>query len=289
MLYGYEQELGSERLADYEREAARARELGWWSRPAARTSRNASRIGATARTALACIARCRWTDAERAIERLEHDELRPAAQIAVRAVYAQARGRRQAAAELCTRLRDVAIGGNADPHVWACGVLAAALQGYVTGTVDDSAQPVALVRQVCERGGGVHRETMEVVCLSLALLARGGGSPVLASFLLGHLSSALDGSHTAQTAASLCILALGDVRTGSRMLLRLADGGPVGQLPLVAGLVGAELARLELEQGNRQGAAHWIARTKRFARRYETEFPTTVISGLDRQLSGGRR
>ncbi|MFW5718228.1 MAG: hypothetical protein ACOCU9_02245 [Spirochaetota bacterium] len=295
MLYGCEQELGSERLADYERDAARAREIGWMARPAARTTRRAAYVGAAVRTALAAITRCRWDEVERAIERLERAELRPAAQIAIRAVCAQARGQCDIARELCGRLREAPIARSADPHVWASGIVAAALHGYLTGEVDDSAQPVALVREVCERGRRIHRETMELVCLSLALLARGGASPVLASFLLGHLSDALAGveerpaSQTAEVAAGLCILALGDDRTGSRILVRAAENHAVGRLPLVAGVVGAEMARLELEQGNRQAASHWIERSRRFADRYESELPLAIISAVDRRLSAVAR
>ena len=289
MNTGYEGQLGDERLDRYHEDAEHARQLGWWHQPSGRALRDAGRVGAIVQKALSATARCRWNEVENALERLEHEELRPAAQIAIRAIYAQARGDEAAAEGLCRQLHSVPVSTNADSEVWASGVIAASLHGYLGGTVDDSSEPVALVRQMCARFGALHLETTQFMCLSLALLARAGGSPVLASFLLGHLTETAGPprvSAAVRAATACCIIALGDERTGSRLLLELLDGNEAARMPLVTGLAGAEMARIELEHGDRSAAAHWIDRTRRFAQRYHSQLPVQVIGRVRTELPG---
>jgi hypothetical protein len=91
-----------------------------------------------------------------------------------------------------------------------------------------------------------------------------------------------------QAAAGLCVIALGDERTGSRLLLDLVEGNAASHLPLATGLVGAEMARLELEHGDRHAATRWIDRTNRFARRYNSQLPMQVIGRMRAHLPAGQ-
>jgi hypothetical protein len=224
---------------------------------------------------------------------LERRELVPAARVAVNAVLTQLRGDQDEAEQALIALRHTVPPRSADPHVWAAATIAAALHGYATGAVSRSVEPVAMVRQLCTRASSLHHETMELLCLSLALLARAGNAPVLASFLLGHLTDTLggvpvdDGSTDAHVrlagtfpatyaAAGLCIVSLGDVNGGYRLLVRLVDTDNAVRMPLVTGLVEAELARLELEHGTRSSALPWITRTGRFCKRYACDMPERV-------------
>ena len=301
MDFGYDNKLNEERLERVVRDGETARMMGWWHRPAQRAVRDAGRIGSVVRRGLSATARCRWELVDEAVNRLETIELRPAASLAMRAISAQARGDEQEAGELCDELQRAPVATNADPHVWASGVIAAALHGYLTGTVDDSAQPVALVEQMCSRFDHLHPETTHFMCLSLALLARAGESPVLASFLLGHVAQTVGGLPAPDTVrggaiagskanaalravTGLCIITMGDSRSGARLLVDLMDGREASSMPLVTGLVGAEMARLELMEGNRQAAARWVDRSRRFSDRYGSRLPLQVVTRAREQI-----
>ncbi|MFW5689312.1 MAG: hypothetical protein ACOC1U_07060 [Spirochaetota bacterium] len=300
MNFGWDDKLNWDRIDAYERDGETARLAGWWHRPSARARRGATRVGNAVRHALAATECCRWDEVERAIEELERIELRPVAQIAVRTVYAQVLGREREAIRLIEQLGRTGVATGADPHVWASGVIAAALHGYLTGGVSGTAQPVSLVRQMCARFGELEPESAHLMCFSLALLARAGSSPVLAAFLLGHLADSGDArqrptlrmehrarGHAALRASTgLCILTLGDVATGARVLVGLIEGSEAARMPLVTGLVGAELARLELTGGDTHAAGRWIERTHRFSERYGARLPQQVISRVREQVPG---
>lgn len=294
MDFGHDAYLSQERLATFESDADRFRlrgPAGGSSNPA--VARDAARIGAVARRALGAVAGCRWDRADRALTELRKRELVPAAQLAVASLLAQLRGTAEEAGETISSLRHGMPPRSADPGVWATATIAAALHGYAGGTVDRSLQPVAIVRQVCGQASRLHPETMELLCFSLALLASAGQAPMLAAFLLGHLTDATGGfagvasgeagarlnraNPTRYAAAGLCMMGLGDVNGGYRLLMKVVDAESASRIPLVAGLVGAELARIELEHGTQGSPRPWLNRTRRFCRRYGCSLPMRAL------------
>jgi hypothetical protein len=266
-------------------------------------ARRAKSIGSAVSRAVQATLRCRWDDVDSELQTIRDLELVPAAQVSVEAMAALAKGNVTTGRENWERLRHIRLPVHADAHVWASGMIATGLHAYLTGNRKASAEPVALVREMCLRSSGLDSETAGLLCLSLSLFAHVSQAPTLASFLLGHVSDAIgsylrldsDGSGAPHrlpavpAAAGFAILTLGDRSSGMHVLVRAADDAARRGLPLILGIASAELARLGGEFADRQTLDHWRGTATRTASRFETRLPLFGMVSAAVRESGDER
>ncbi len=229
---------------------------------------------------LKAVLRCRWREAERAVAGLKRRGIAPSAGLAVAAILARLLGDHREADKAAASLRLALPDSGGDPYTWTAVTVALALQEWAGGNHGSEAASSLLpastdiIRSLCSRVQSVGGEATDLLCLTLALHARVVQSPVLGSFLLGHLSE--DASPAGRAAMGLGFVTLGDRQTGRRILLGVVDSASGMRMPLVEGLVDAELARLDHDGGDDQSARQWIERTDRFTEQYGCPLPAKV-------------
>ena len=137
---------------------------------------------------------CRCREAERAITGLKRRGIAPPAGLAVAAILARLLGDHREADKAAASLRLALPDSGGDPYTWTAVTVALALQEWADGNHGSEAAPSLLpastdiIRTLCSRAQSVGGEATDLLCLTLALHARVIQSPVLGSFLLGHLS-----------------------------------------------------------------------------------------------------
>jgi len=280
--------LGNERYESIVRDADVARSMALTGSRLRRSSRHAvgERVSDIADVAkavdrsLRAVLRCRWREAERAVAGLKRVGAVPSARLAIAAILARLTGDRREADKASATLRLALPDSGGDPYTWTAITVALALQEWAGVNHGSEAVPsllpasTDLIRTLCSRAQSVGGESTDLLCLSLALHARVVQSPVLGSFLLGHLSE--DASPAGRAAMGLGFVALGDRETGRRILLGVVDSASGMRVPLVEGLVDAELARLDHDGGDDLHAHQWIERTDRFTEQYGCPLPAKV-------------
>lgn len=296
--------LGNERYESIVKDADTARLMGVSGKRRRRRSVNVTAAGdsAVARAviqSLSAILRCQWQEAKEAVVWLSSNGTESTARLAVSAILARLIGTHGEADELVASLRLALPAAGSDSNTWAAATVAIALQNWVDGAdslphggaVAVSPASTDLVRDLCVRARSVGGEAMDLLCLSLALRARTAESRVLGAFLLGHLSDAIGNasfgnqpqalgggvSPAARAAMGLSFLTLGQVDTGRRILLGAIDATDSMRMPLVEGLVDAEMVRLDHEIGDDSHALGWIERTNSFTERYNCPLPAEVV------------
>ncbi len=279
--------LGNARYQSIVRDADAARLMqlsGRKRRHGSSCERGARRTGAadTVNHALSAMLRCHWRQAEQEVARLANHGAAQLERLAVSAVLARLIGTHREADDLLTSLRVALPDSGGDPHIWAATMVAIALQSWadgddnrpVGGAPSVSSASIALIRDLCARALKMGGEARDLLCLSLALQARTAGAQVVGSFLLGHLTE--NSSPAGRAARGLSFVTLGEMETGRRILLGVIDATDSLRMPLVEGLVDAEMARLDHEAGDDSGARGWMERTDRFTQRYGCPLPAEV-------------
>ena len=181
--------LANERLSQFEHDADTAGRMAL-----SPSSRETDTNSALERT-MSALLRCHWHQARCLVSSLPEDGTAGVAAMAMSAVLSRliSPGSVQPSVGGLSLPRP-APGTNA--NAWAAATVAMSLVEWcdrrsgpepVTNEMRKDPDPVTLVQSVCKVSLG--SEAQDLLCLSLALHARGVGDPMLGSFLLGKLSN----------------------------------------------------------------------------------------------------
>ena len=278
-------QLGNDRLDQVIRDADAARLFGI----SGNQHHSEQTISDSVSMTIASIFRCRWQEAESRLEYLSQDSGGGLATAALSSLLGRLTGR-AGRVKLAYGENQFEPDGRKDASSWAAWTAATALGAWLGTDRAEAPAGSHLIHEMCEQARQLGPEVRDFVCLSLALLARATHDPVLGSFLLGRLSDTTRAmlrslesgtlphgtSPASPAAAGLCFLSLGDAETGRRILLGVVDSPETLRMPLVEGLVDAEMVRVSSENGEDGVARRWSLRTQRFDGVYGCRLPAAI-------------